>query len=132
MEKAKEAYRKERLLAKQREEKNLTDQSNPELTGFVILISITKLIWKNIFLFFFSVYFIKILLNIACQYSNAGNYTEALNIYSQLTKNKVFQLSGRLKTNIGNIYFQQKQYLKAIKMYRMALDQIPLTNQDLK
>jgi hypothetical protein len=35
MEKAKEAYRKERLLAKQREEKNLTDQSNPELTGFV-------------------------------------------------------------------------------------------------
>lgn len=49
-----------------------------------------------------------------------------------MTKNKVFQLSGRLKTNIGNIYFQQKQYLKAIKMYRMALDQIPLTNQDLK
>jgi hypothetical protein len=37
MEKAKEAYRKERLLAKQREEKNLTDQSNPELTGFVRL-----------------------------------------------------------------------------------------------
>lgn len=107
MEKSKEAYRKERLLAKQREEKNLTDQSNPELTGFILL-------------------------NIACHYTNAGNYTEALNIYNQLTKNKVFQLSGRLKTNVGNIYFQQKQYLKAIKMYRMALDQIPITNQDLK
>lgn len=36
MEKAKEAYRKERLIIKQREEKNLTDQTNTELTGFVI------------------------------------------------------------------------------------------------
>jgi hypothetical protein len=36
MEKAKEAYRKERLLIKQRDEKNLSDQINPELTGFVI------------------------------------------------------------------------------------------------
>lgn len=35
MEKAKEAYRKERLLIKQRDEKNLSDQINPELTGFV-------------------------------------------------------------------------------------------------
>lgn len=53
-------------------------------------------------------------------------------MYNTITKNKTFQLSGRLKTNIGNIYFQQKQFLKAIKMYRMALDQIPVTNQDLK
>lgn len=71
-------------------------------------------------------------MNVACQLANYGNYAEALGIYNVLTKNKVFQLSGRLKTNIGNIYFQQKQYLKAIKMYRMALDQIPITNQDLK
>ena len=35
MEKAKEAYRKERLIIKQRDEKNLTDQTNTELTGFV-------------------------------------------------------------------------------------------------
>lgn len=35
MEKAKESYKKERLLAKQREEKNLMEQNNPELTGFV-------------------------------------------------------------------------------------------------
>lgn len=75
---------------------------------------------------------LKVLLNMACQYSKAGNYTEALNIYNLLTKNKIFHLSGRLKTNIGNIYFAQKSYLKAIKMYRMALDQIPAHNQDLK
>ena len=37
MEKAKESYKKERLLAKQREEKNLMEQNNPELTGFVRL-----------------------------------------------------------------------------------------------
>ena len=107
IEKAKESYRKERLLAKQREEKNLMEQNNPELTGFVLL-------------------------NLACQYSNSGSYTEALNMYNTISKNKTFQLAGRLKTNIGNIHFQQKQHLKAIKMYRMALDQIPVTNQDLK
>jgi intraflagellar transport protein 88 len=55
-----------------------------------------------------------------------------LKIYNDLTKQKAFQLAGRLKVNIGNMYYQQKQYLKAIKMYRMALDQIPITNQDLK
>lgn len=71
-------------------------------------------------------------MNVACQYANAGNHAEGLNIYNILTKNKIFQLSGRLKTNIGNIFYQQKQYLKAIKMYRMALDQIPITNQELK
>ncbi|CAF0918215.1 unnamed protein product [Brachionus calyciflorus] len=107
MEKAKEAYKKERLILKQREEKNLTDQANTELTGFILL-------------------------NVACQYANANNFAESLNIYNILTKNKIFQLTGRLKTNIGNIYYEQKQYLKAIKMYRMALDQIPITNQELK
>ena len=35
MEKAKEAYRKERLILKQREEKGLAEQANTELTGFV-------------------------------------------------------------------------------------------------
>ena len=39
MEKAKEAYRKERLLVKQREEKNLNDQNNLELSGFVRIFS---------------------------------------------------------------------------------------------
>jgi len=34
-------------------------------------------------------------------------------------------LLGRLKVNIGNIYFKQRQFAKAIKNYRMALDQVP-------
>lgn len=107
MEKAKEAYKKERLLMRQREEKNLSEQSNLELSAFVLL-------------------------NMACQYSKAGNFTEALNIYNILTKNKLFHLSGRLNTNIGNIFFAQKSYMKAIQKYRKALDQIPPNNQDLK
>jgi hypothetical protein len=35
LEKAKESYKKERLLFKQREEKSLSEQNNIELTGFV-------------------------------------------------------------------------------------------------
>jgi len=35
------------------------------------------------------------------------------------------RLPGRLKVNIGNIYFKQRQFAKAIKNYRMALDQVP-------
>jgi len=37
----------------------------------------------------------------------------------------VMRLPGRLKVNIGNIYFKQRQFAKAIKNYRMALDQVP-------
>lgn len=32
---------------------------------------------------------------------------------------------GRLRVNMGNICVEQSKYAKAIKMYRMALDQIP-------
>ena len=41
-------------------------------------------------------------------------------------------LTVRLRINIGNIYFEQKKYLQAIKMYRMALDQIPNAQMDLR
>lgn len=32
---------------------------------------------------------------------------------------------GRLKVNMGNIYYKQKKFPLAVKMYRMALDQTP-------
>ena len=34
-----------------------------------------------------------------------------------------------LLVNMGNIYFEQQKYPAAIKMYRMALDQVPLTSK---
>lgn len=43
-----------------------------------------------------------------------------------------FFLLGRLKVNMGNIYFKQKNYPKAIKFYRMALDQVPNTHKEMR
>ena len=33
---------------------------------------------------------------------------------------------------MGNIYFEQQKYPAAIKMYRMALDQVPLTSRSVR
>ena len=41
-----------------------------------------------------------------------------------ITKNRMFNNAGRLRVNMGNIYFKLGQYAKAIKFYRMALDQV--------
>ena len=41
-----------------------------------------------------------------------------------ITKNRMFNNAGKLKVNMGNIHFKTGQYNKAIKYYRMALDQV--------
>eukprot|EP00742_Colponemidia_sp_Colp-10_P004661 GILJ01004972.1.p1 GENE.GILJ01004972.1~~GILJ01004972.1.p1 ORF type:complete len:820 (-),score=178.34 GILJ01004972.1:195-2654(-) len=107
LEKAKEATKKERLLCKQREQANMSDQINIDLT--------------------YSVCF-----NLAVQYQANEMYTEALNTYSLIVKNKQYPQSGRLRVNMGNIFYQQKKYTNAIKMYRMALDQIPNTGREIR
>ena len=40
--------------------------------------------------------------------------------------------TGRLRVNMGNIYFEQKKYPQAVKMYRMALDQIQNVHKDVR
>jgi len=107
LEKAKEAGKRERLLCRKREENGLADQINIDLT--------------------YSVCF-----NLANQYHASGMYTEALNTYSIIVKNKQYAQSGRLRVNMGNIYYEQKKYPSAIKMYRMALDQIPSTGREVR
>ncbi|KAI9209698.1 uncharacterized protein BJ171DRAFT_484804 [Polychytrium aggregatum] len=107
LEKAKDAGKKERHLSKQREQANLTDQMNLDLTYCVLF-------------------------NLANQYHANKMYQEALNSYGVIVKNKLFNQSGRLRVNMGNIYFEQKKYSQAVKMYRMALDQIPNTNKDIR
>ncbi|TPX74671.1 hypothetical protein CcCBS67573_g04058 [Chytriomyces confervae] len=107
LEKAKDAGKRERALAKQRDQAGLGDQINLDLTYCVLF-------------------------NLANQYHGCKMYQEALNSYAVIVKNKMFNQSGRLRVNMGNIYFEQQKYSQAVKMYRMALDQIPNSNKDIR
>ncbi|VDP24165.1 unnamed protein product [Schistosoma margrebowiei] len=104
LEKAKEASRKERVLARQREQLGVADQINLDLTYSVLF-------------------------NLANRYTANGMYQEALNTYQAIVRNKMFAHAGRLKVNMGNIYYIQKNYSKAIKFFRMGLDQVPNTHK---
>ena len=107
LEKAIEAGKKERWLCKEREKLGLGDQINIDLT--------------------YSVHF-----NLAVQYHNSQNYTEAINTYTLIVRNKQYAQSGRLRVNMGNIYYEQKKYTYAIKLYKTALDQVPPTGKELR
>uniref|UniRef100_A0A8C9WFQ6 Intraflagellar transport protein 88 homolog n=1 Tax=Scleropages formosus TaxID=113540 RepID=A0A8C9WFQ6_SCLFO len=107
LDKAKEAGRKERALVRQREQTGTADHINLDLTYSVLF-------------------------NLATQYANNDMFPEALNTYQVIVKNKMFSNAGRLKVNMGNIYFKQKNYPKAIKFYRMALDQISNAHKEMR
>nr|XP_002129474.1 intraflagellar transport protein 88 homolog [Ciona intestinalis] len=105
--KAIDAGKKERQLVRHREQAGLSEGISLELT--------------------FSVLF-----NLACQYEANEMYPEAINTYNVIVKNKMFSNSGRIKVNIGNIYFKQGQLAKAIKYYRMALDQVQTSHKETR
>ncbi|XP_060764434.1 intraflagellar transport protein 88 homolog isoform X7 [Neoarius graeffei] len=107
LEKAKEAGRKERVLLKQREQTDTADHMNLDLTYSALF-------------------------NLANQYDNNDMNTEALNTYQVIVKNKMFNNASRLKVNMANIYFKQKNYPMAIKFYRMALDQISNVHTEMR
>eukprot|EP00750_Incisomonas_marina_P016648 INCI19252.1.p1 GENE.INCI19252.1~~INCI19252.1.p1 ORF type:complete len:825 (+),score=207.15 INCI19252.1:175-2649(+) len=107
VEKAKQAGKKEAFLNKHREKHNLGDHINMDLTYAVCF-------------------------NLADAYHKHGQIKEALSAYNVLVKNKQYPQSGRLRINMGNIYFEQQQYPTAIKMYKMALDQIRDTGKRLR
>ena len=107
LEKAIEAGKRERWLCKEREKLGLGDQINIDLT--------------------YSVHF-----NLAVQYHNSQCYTEAINTYTLIVRNKQYAQSGRLRVNMGNIYYEQRKYTYAIKMYKTALEQIPTTGKELR
>lgn len=71
-------------------------------------------------------------MNLANVQQFAEQYTEAVNTLLSLIKNKMFDRAGRLRINIGNIYFKQGKYFQAVKQYRMALDQVPAEQQALR
>lgn len=107
LDKAKEAASKERALTRLRDQLTTEVPPNMDLTYCVLF-------------------------NLAIQYAANEMNTEALNTYQLIVKNRQFSNAGRLKVNIGNIYFQMGSYPKAIKFYRMALDQVPTTHKDLR
>merc|ERR1719197_58710 len=90
LEKGKEAGKKERQLCRIREQQNLLDQLNVDLTYAVCL-------------------------NLAIQHQANDNDNEALTIYTQIVKNKQYPFSGRFRVNMGNIYFKQEKWTAAIK-----------------
>lgn len=75
---------------------------------------------------------LQVLFNLASQYANNEMYTEALATYQAITRNRMFNNSARLKVNMGNIHVKMGQLPQAIKMYRMALDQAPAAQKDLR
>ncbi|XP_069680565.1 intraflagellar transport protein 88 homolog [Periplaneta americana] len=107
LDKAKDASGKERSLIRMQEQAGLSETHNLDLT--------------------FSVLF-----NLANQYANNEMYSEALNTYQVITKNRMFNNANRLKVNMGNIYLKLGQFNRALKMYRMALDQVPSIHKDLR
>lgn len=107
LEKAKEAGKAERALVKFKEAHGLSEQISADLT--------------------YSICF-----NLGNAYHYNKMYEEALSTYALIVKNKQYPQSGRLRVNMGNIHYEQRQYPQAIKMYRMALDQVPSTNKELR
>ncbi|CAD6186482.1 unnamed protein product [Caenorhabditis auriculariae] len=107
LDKAKDAGRRERAVVKYREQHSMVESMNLDLTFTVLF-------------------------NLAQQYQNSDMLNEALNTYEIIVKNKMFPNSGRLKVNIGNIHFKRKEYNKAIKYYRMALDQVPSIQKETR
>ncbi|EGD80416.1 hypothetical protein PTSG_11061 [Salpingoeca rosetta] len=73
-----------------------------------------------------------VLVHLAYVQEQCEMYPEAINTLLVLVKNKTFDRAGRLRVNIGNIYFKQQKYLQAVKQYRMALDQIPSVQQEMR
>lgn len=107
LDKAKEATKREAALSKHLEQSGLKDQINADLK--------------------YSVAF-----NLAVQYESNRLHTEALNTYSLIVKNRYYLNAGRLRVNMGNIYYRDKKYTLAIKMYKMALDRIPNNNKETR
>jgi intraflagellar transport protein 88 len=107
LEKAKEVTNREKNLRKQRENSNTADLINVELSFAVAL-------------------------NHALCLEAGGMFQEALTKYNDIIKRKEYSFAGRIRVNMGNIYYHQQKFAAAIKMYKMALDILPSTSKEMR
>jgi len=104
---AKEAGKKERMFTKHIESNKLFDQQDN---------NVTYAVW----------------LTLGVAYQRNSMFEEAISAYTYLLKKKVPSVaSAKLRVNMGNIYFVQEKFRLAIKMYRMAIDQIPNDSKEI-
>ena len=99
LELAKECAKRERTLCRTREQNGKADDIDLDLQYAVTL-------------------------NLADRHDKAGQDQEALDLYAQIVKNKNYPEGGKLRVNMGKVYFDRGEFPSAIKMYRMALDHI--------
>ncbi|CAK89472.1 unnamed protein product (macronuclear) [Paramecium tetraurelia] len=85
LEKAKEAFNKEKKLRQSKEAQNLAESINTDLSYCAALTQ-------------------------ACALHANGLHQDALTKYQEIIKCKQYPQAGRLRVNMGNIYFEQKKY----------------------
>lgn len=131
--------KKERLLCKHRESNNLVDQINMDLT-YSVCFNLANAVSEVIPIPFvtrdhhssgvFESTLCRLFFLFSCsshhlpsplQYHLNSMYQEALNTYSLIVKNKQYPQSGRLRVNMGNIYFEQASDLEVEREMARAL-----------
>ena len=77
---------------------------------------------------------VAVLLNVAGILEADGLYNEALKVLSSMLhwKGSKMSVRCRVRVKMGNIYYEQQRYESAVKMYRMALDEVGSASWRLK
>ena len=108
LEKAKEAVKLESALEKYLVDKGLQESMQNTDLAFAVKFNLADCVHRN------------------------GLPDEALRLYEGMLKDKAFQHVVRVRVNMGNIYFEKGQHAKAIKQWRMVVDQLPNTSKELR
>lgn len=107
LERAQEAGRAERALAKRLEDMGAGESVNTDLTYAVCV-------------------------NLGLCYEGAGMPSEALRSYTLVVRNAEYPHSWRMRVNIGNLHAAAGDNAAALKQYRMALDRVPMAQRSLR
>ena len=72
-------------------------------------------------------------LNIALIYEGLKMYDDARQVYTEIVQKENYYPPGimfqRIRVNLGNLYYTQGQYKKAITEWQKAVDKIPKEEQ---